>query len=1282
MRKRAQRKSIAVEASTKTVEPTSIKKSMIPKMNKSMLIAVSLVAIFLMVIFLNTYFNVVSGETYNPDGKGLDQYYLSGPDPYYNMRMIKETMYGENPGVYQYYSEKDPLLNYPLGTSGGRKPIMNMMAIFMSQFATPFMDEIDALGLSMQFLPALFGALLVFPVYFIGKELFSRKVGLLAAFFLVLIPVHLGSGHGSAFALFDHDAFNLFMIITTYLFLIKSLRSQDSVKSIIYAGLGGMTLAGLEMVWVEAEFLFAIIALYAIVQMIIDMFTNKVRIQVPITFMILMFTGYFVSLPVVAARFSPVSLELFLCIGVAVFGVLYYLFDRKNVPWTLSLPIIFIIGAGGLLFLYFIPMIAETFPFVGGLEKISRLLYGAGIYGNKVSDTIAEAGTYGMSRTVMSFGPALFWVSWIGFFLVGVNYVRNDHRRDHLFILTLFLVEIWFIFIAGRFINDLVVPVALFGAWTIWFLIDKINYEAMVRSIKAAGGGIHGLRRGVKFLHVFGVVFIAFLILLPNAYLSLDAAVPSGEKDKVFGDLPNGAFGGGIGKETYWVHAYEWLVEQDTDIPSPKDRPAYISWWDYGFYGAAVSGHPMVADNFQDGIPPAANFHTSISEKEAIGVWIVRLLEGNIKDYGSIQPSIVGVFNSYLDENDTEKIITWVENPTSAPSYGESVAKPISDDVETDYPIGQQYPINAAYHDVINILEPYDEDAITMIYRDIQENTGYSIRYYGVEIYDKSIFNIFAYLADKSLLLVSGLGDYAPEDEFVEIKYVTQTNQELSYDEVLNRTDIQNQQDPIVNTKTIYKDAYFESMFYRTYIGVNQTGQDGSKSEPNYQLPCINMKHFYAQYVSPYPEYAVAQGKSAVVIAKYFECAEINGTIRFNEENRDLQIVVLQNITHYGTQIPIDHDKDTAINGSYTVLVPAEVSTLQVRRYPELGMNAFVIQNVTFNASDSSSVLAPITTEEATRKGDYKRTVDINVTPGEIEGIIYDNIDGEEGYNTSDEPLSDIEIQIYGIDSFDSETGQVSSYDFSMFKTMNTDENGYYNNSGLLPGYYQIVAIDEEGYQIENTIIPVTAGENTHDIVKPKPGAVEGTIFFDENGNDEYDEGEEFSDVEIDLFYTTTGQNMLVTSSITPDDGSYRFDDLIPGSYALELKKLPDFESRDEVTITENETTQFNISIQYALVTVSGMTIDGDTIEEVANTTIQFSVDTTVENNTAVTGSVTSNQDGEYTIDLKPGTYAVSVNQVIELDNMNVTYSYEDTLVIPIGQGSRNYDIFLAREEG
>ena len=131
------------------------------KVKKNLLIGVTLIGIFFLVLFFNTYFNFTSGQTVNFEGDGFDKYYLSGPDPYYNMRLVNETI---ETGQYPYYSDNDPLLNYPLGRTGGRPPLFNMLAIGFGRLLTPFMNEVDAVGYSMQFIPALFGALLVFPV--------------------------------------------------------------------------------------------------------------------------------------------------------------------------------------------------------------------------------------------------------------------------------------------------------------------------------------------------------------------------------------------------------------------------------------------------------------------------------------------------------------------------------------------------------------------------------------------------------------------------------------------------------------------------------------------------------------------------------------------------------------------------------------------------------------------------------------------------------------------------------------------------------------------------------------------------------------------------------------------------------------------------------------------------------------------------------------------------------------------------------------------------------------
>ena len=253
MRKRAQRRT-RPETFEQKIDShrTQIKvERKLPKINKNWWIAFSLISIFLLVLFFNSYFNVSSEVAINPDAEGLNKFLLSGPDPYYNMRLVEVT---HETGTYPFYSDPDPLLNYPLGRSGGRAPLFNMMALGFSRLLTPFMSEIDAIGYSMQFIPALFGALLIFPVYFIGKEVFNRKAGLIAALFVPIIAIHISSGHGSAYSLFDHDSFNLFLFFVTFLFLIKSIKTKDPMKSIFYALLAGIPLAALTMTWVQARY--------------------------------------------------------------------------------------------------------------------------------------------------------------------------------------------------------------------------------------------------------------------------------------------------------------------------------------------------------------------------------------------------------------------------------------------------------------------------------------------------------------------------------------------------------------------------------------------------------------------------------------------------------------------------------------------------------------------------------------------------------------------------------------------------------------------------------------------------------------------------------------------------------------------------------------------------------------------------------------------------------------------------------------------------------------------
>ena len=313
MRKRAQRKSIPV---TKTPSVKKIRTEKKPThVKKNWWIALSLVGIFFLVLFLNAYFNLTSEVSINQGGTGLNKFYLSGPDPYYNMRLVETTV---ETGKYPFYSDNDPLLNYPLGESGGRPPLLNMLALGFSRFFVPFMSETDAIGYSMQFLPALFGALLIFPVYYLGKTLFGRKEGLVAAFLVPLIAIHIGSGHGSAYSLFDHDSLNLLLFFISFLFLIKGVKEKDAWKSVLYALLAGVSLAALSLTWVEAQFLYVVIALYAVIQMLVDIFTDKIEPRVFRTAFITLLAGYLLTLPVRQAKFGlQPDLILFMCSSIS-----------------------------------------------------------------------------------------------------------------------------------------------------------------------------------------------------------------------------------------------------------------------------------------------------------------------------------------------------------------------------------------------------------------------------------------------------------------------------------------------------------------------------------------------------------------------------------------------------------------------------------------------------------------------------------------------------------------------------------------------------------------------------------------------------------------------------------------------------------------------------------------------------------------------------------------------------------------------------------------------------
>ena len=995
------------------------------KNKKKILIPITLVVIFFLVLFFNSYFNYNSGLAHNEDGDTLGtRFFLSGPDPYYNMRLCEQTLEtGEYPFVE--WEDGDPLLNYPVGVyAGARPPLFNMIAVGCTNVISGVtgMAQMDALGWSMLWLPAIYGALLIFPVYGMGKELFNKKVGIISALLIPLIPIHIGAGHGSSFALFDHDSFLLLLFACLFYFVIKSYKSEDK-KFIFYACLAGVFIGAIKLTWAVSHTIFIMLVVYLIVQFFFDIFKKNITFKTPILFSIMFGVGFLISAPYIWASRNPelgtatVFLREFLLIALILSITLYcvyYLLKKFNLPWVISFPGFCVAIAIGLFYLKMVNQNSDLCFGIGIIQDISAVIYGSGIYGTQTALTIGEAATYGISQTVMSFGPALYWVGLCGFIMVLYKTFKDNFKPEFLFIITIFVIQFWMTTSAGRFINDMVPLMVVFAGFIIWLVIKKIDYKSMIRATKSVSG--FKKIKTVKPTHMFGIVFVSCMILLPNAFLSMDAAVPGTMKEEIFGEDYVGSYGLSLEQQYYWADACYWLSQQDTNISEDGDKPGVLTWWDYGFYLASMSKHPTVADNYQEGIECAGNFHTAQSEEEATSVLIIRLVEGvkTPKRYaiGKIPQEVKDVFRKYLG-NESVNLSNIIEDPTKhAPLYDTFISPEWGNDfLKVDY-------FNAMYHDATDILMTLPDAELTKLHHEIMEVTGYQIRYYGIEQRDmRVIYGVFPFLSDKSTH-----GYVTMEDDWFKTIFVDKnTGMIYTKDELDLKTEAE-RQGMDITTSSERKEPYFNSIAYRVFFGIRDEVKDRL---PDNRVPCYLMKHWKPVYVSPY-----------ITLAKYYEGVKITGVVTVGDILYDGTMVYVMD------EQGIPHDYTVVRNGQFEVIGLEGITYLHL--YMEQNFLAEVF-------------VGDISEEEATWQVESNYTTNFSID------------------------FADVNVTVSGLpgDAILNITGLF----YTDYKISHNISNGVFTFENFPPARYEFSIVNSTGVIIDKKEIYLKPGHNALDII-------------------------------------------------------------------------------------------------------------------------------------------------------------------------------------------------------
>lgn len=1137
------------------------------------LTAAAVAGLVLFALFVRTYWNVEAatpGETF----------VLSESDAYFQHHTVEriQTSNWQHPIV-------EPLVNYPIGGINPNPPLWEWWIAFWGSALTPLFggdaqnhevacpasaEPSQATCVSTWwmtvFSPALFGALTVLVTILIGRELWGWRAGLFAGFLLATATAHI---ERSVFGFADHDAFLMFFLMLSILFFVKALNQAKENRwvahwgepqarseglrafwqahrlSMAYAAMSGLALAGLGLTWKGYAYLAGIYLVYGVVQVLVNHWRQRDSTHILGIVAMTLLVGVLVTLPYYAnpalgAVFDTLLPLAFILVAWLLIGIVFT--AARDLPFVLVLPVSLLVGIAALVVAFFaLPSVAATL--LGPLVYFKQ---------TKLYTTIAEAHPADFNTVVFGTGLLGFFIALFALpYLLWVN--RKMWRPAWTFTIVAGAISIYMMESAVRFMVNAAPIVALLGGWGLALIVGRLKFETIGRNL-AGLGGLSGrsIRRSVNFLHVVGAVTLAIFLILPNVLLAVDAGMPSQYEDQLIRDelraknLPDnsetrsqtfvgqrmGAFGQGFIAD-YWRALFEWLSTRDTQEPE-AERPAFLSWWDYGHWALSLGRHPAVADNFQNGFVYAGNFIASQNETHAVQLFIARAMDLAKQGKGPTRADFTGMFQQ---------------------------AGLSSSEAEGSYDALATY----GYAPAMNATEA--NEALRLV----EARTGVSIRYFAVDV------RLFPFDNPQTRDIDFGSIFYAPvtladknPDDFVQAiiraRVPGETKQEFNTTEWLAiQKDVR--KSAFIDPSSIfqvykYKEPFFNSMFYRTYIGspiglgaIPVTGCARSPvnfpvegdSLPGLALPGFCMEHFRVVYHS-----------DQVRMLKYYPGAVLSGTISVDgkplegarvvafDDAGDLLFPSAQNLltpefkdrfnATRGRPIgPRDFDVPhaevtTDASGNYRLLLPfSQTSSVTVRAYKD---NAEV-GNLTLQVTEAQAEAGfAFPASQGT----------ISTTSGTVTGRVFFDADRNRAFNAGDTALAGAEVMLDGDSA----------------SRVTTDAEGRFTVTQAAPGSHSVQAIladYEMAARPEESGVLVQPGQTaTLDVpMVLTKAAVDGHVWRDADGDGQRADAEGATNVRVQAVpdFRVAGNTAALEGAVfSRDNGTVNLD-LSPGTYIL-----------------------------------------------------------------------------------------------------------------------------------
>lgn len=582
--------------------------------------------------------------------------WFKGVDAWYHIRLVDNLL--------QHFPQRiffDPYTFYPYGDHLGWPPLFDWLvagSIKLFGGANPSQYTMDVIA---AYIPPFMGTLTLIPVYFIGRELFSRWAGLVAAALLIVLPGEFLNRTLLGFT--DHHVAESLFSTVTILFLILAIkRSRERQLSfnhvlnrdwkiitwpLVYTLLAGIFLGIYLLSWVGGLMFLFILFAWIIIQFIIEHLRGKATEYLCIIGALLFIIAAILFIPAShsswVSSMQYASLAIAIATPLALGGISYIMRNKRMKPVYFPLLLLGLAAIGLAVFYIIEPSLLKS--------MVNR--FGIFTPGSR-SMTILEANPLFFS--LQGFTGLIVWLNFTTSFFIAIISLGwliylsiKKERADW----TLFLV--WSIVMLAatlgqrRFIYYYSVNVALLTGYVCWRFLKQAGLDKLVvikehtirTARKAKKGGVARIKRSFLqprnawfdvMLAGVGIFFLVFFpcIGLPGIKAGSNVLGLPIKLTQSFAGSPNTI-------DQAWYDSLLWLKDNSPEpfgyadsyyelyqTPAKDEKYAYpesaysiMSWWDYGHWINRIAHRIAISNPFQAGADTVAHFLTTQDISEA-----------------------------------------------------------------------------------------------------------------------------------------------------------------------------------------------------------------------------------------------------------------------------------------------------------------------------------------------------------------------------------------------------------------------------------------------------------------------------------------------------------------------------------------------------------------------------------------------------------------------------------------------------------------------------------------